>query len=402
MLTDFFAKEAEFHMQTYGRSRVLFERGEGSYLIDSSGKSYIDFLSGLGVASVGHSHPRVVQAINEQAKKLIHTSNLFYTIPQIELAERLVELSFADKVFFANSGAEANEGAVKLARKYSKMFKGPKRYEIITALRSFHGRTMKMLAATGQPEKQRPFEPMPIGFLHAPLNDLDALTSMISEKTCAIMLEAIQGEGGVNPCDQDYLKGVRKLCDERDLILILDEVQTGIGRTGEMFAYEFYLTEPDIITLAKGLGGGLPIGAFLAKDELARAFIPGDHGSTFGGNPLVCAATLAVLEIIYKEDLLSNCKNMSVKINERLTQISKRSCITEIRGVGLMIGLGLDRPIAKDVVKVCLDNGLIINAIGDMTLRFLPPLSIGASQVDQAMDIFENAVLSFNQAKETT
>ncbi|MDI6799385.1 MAG: acetylornithine transaminase [Actinomycetota bacterium] len=381
-------------MNTYARLPILFERGEGSYLFDVEGKRYIDFLSGLGVSSVGHSHPKVVSAIKAQAEKLIHTSNLFYTSPQIELAKKIVGLSFADKVFFANSGAEANEGAVKLARKYSKAKKGEGCYEIITALRSFHGRTMKMLAATGQPDKQRPFEPMPVGFKHIPLNEIETLRSTISEKTCAIMLEPIQGEGGVYPCDKDYLKAIRRLCDESGLILIFDEVQTGIGRTGEMFAYEFYGIEPDIMTLAKGLGGGLPIGALLAKDEFSRAFSPGDHGSTFGGNLLVCAAALAVLEVIDKEDLLTNCKNMSVKIMKRLEAMPKSSGITEIRGTGLMIGIELASPGAKAAVKSALSKGLIINAIGDRIIRFLPPLSIGEKEIDLAMDIFEDVIMS--------
>ncbi len=396
-MNDYFEREAKFHMHTYGRLPILFTRGEGPFLFDEDGKKYIDFLCGLGVTSVGHAHPKLVAAIKEQAEKLLHTSNIFYTSPQIDLAEKLVNISFADKVFFANSGAEANEGAVKLARKYSKMHKGEERYEIITALKSFHGRTMKMLAATGQPDKQKPFEPMPIGFKHVPLNDFAALKEMISEKSCAIMLEAIQGEGGVNPCEKDYLKAVRSLCDEMDLIFILDEVQTGIGRTGELFAYELYDIEPDIMTLAKGLGGGLPVGALLAKEELAAAFSPGDHGSTFGGNPVVCAAALAVLDIIDKEGLLESCKNISFKINERLTEISKVAPITEIRGAGLMIGLELSKPIAKGVVNACLERGLIINAIGDTTLRFLPPLIIDEGLANEALDIFEDVMKNLSE-----
>lgn len=400
LFKDYLLEEEEFHMKTYARLPVLFERGEGSYLFDDEGKCYIDFLSGLGVSSVGHSHPKVVSAIKTQAEKLIHTSNLFYTSPQIELAKKMVGLSFAGKVFFANSGAEANEGAVKLARKYTKAKKSEGCYEIITALGSFHGRTMKMLAATGQPDKQRPFEPMPVGFKHVPLNEIETLRSMISEKTCAIMLEPIQGEGGVYPCDKDYLKAVRRLCDELGLILIFDEVQTGIGRMGEMFAYEFYGIEPDIMTLAKGLGGGLPIGALLAKDELSLAFGPGDHGSTFGGNPVVCAAALAVLEVIDKEDLLTNCKNMSVKIMKRLEAMPKSSGITEIRGTGLMIGIELSDPVAKAAVRSALSKGLVINAIGDRIIRFLPPLSIGEKEIDLAMDIFEDVIMGRNGKEE--
>jgi len=394
---DYIKKDSQYHIHTYGRLPVLFVKGKGNYLQDINGKSYLDFLSGIGVTSVGHCHPAVIDAIKSQVEQLIHVSNLFYVVPQIELAEKLVNLSFGDKCFFANSGAEANEGAVKLVRKYSKTFLSGDKYEIITAFRSFHGRTMKMLAATGQPEKQKPFEPIPIGFKHIPLNDLNALREAITERTCAVMLEPIQGEGGVYPCNFKYLQDVRRICDEKGLLLILDEVQTGVGRTGKMFAYEHFDIEPDIISLAKGLGGGLPIGAFIAKDKIAKAFEPGDHGSTFGGGPVVCAAALAVIKTIEEEGLIENSAKMGSLIEEKLNELSKNSSIIkEIRGKGLMIGIELKREIAKEVVSKCLSEGLIINNIGKKIIRFLPPLCVAEDDIDKAMKIFKKALL--NQA----
>jgi len=394
---DYIKKDSQYHIHTYGRLPVLFVKGKGNYLQDINGKSYLDFLSGIGVTSVGHCHPAVIDAIKSQVEQLIHVSNLFYVVPQIELAEKLVNLSFGDKCFFANSGAEANEGAVKLVRKYSKTFLSGDKYEIITAFRSFHGRTMKMLAATGQPEKQKPFEPIPIGFKHIPLNDLNALREAITERTCAVMLEPIQGEGGVYPCNFKYLQDVRRICDEKGLLLILDEVQTGVGRTGKMFAYEHFDIEPDIISLAKGLGGGLPIGAFIAKDKIAKAFEPGDHGSTFGGGPVVCAAALAVIKTIEEEGLIENSAKMGSLIEEKLNELSKNSSIIkEIRGKGLMVGIELKREIAKEVVSKCLSEGLIINNIGKKIIRFLPPLCVAEDDIDKAMKIFKKALL--NQA----
>lgn len=394
---DYIKKDSQYHIHTYARLPVLFTKGEGCTLWDINGKSYLDFLSGIGVTSIGHCHPAVIDAIKGQAEQLIHVSNLFYVVPQIELAEKLVNLSFGDKCFFANSGAEANEGAVKLVRKYSKTFLSGDKYEIITAYRSFHGRTMKMLAATGQPEKQKPFEPIPIGFKHIPLNDLNALREAITERTCAVMLEPIQGEGGVYPCNFKYLQDVRRLCDEKGLLLILDEVQTGVGRTGKMFAYEHFDIEPDIISLAKGLGGGLPIGAFIAKDKIAKAFEPGDHGSTFGGGPVICAVALAVIKTIEKEGLIENSAKMGSLIEDKLNELSKNSSIIkEIRGKGLMIGIELEREIAKEVVSKCLSEGLIINNIGKKIIRFLPPLCVAEDDVDKAMKIFKKALL--NQA----
>ncbi len=392
---DYVEKDAQFHIHTYARLPVLFTKGEGCTLWDINGKSYLDFVSGLGVTSVGHCHPAVVSAVKAQVEHLVHVSNLFYTVPQIELAEKLVSISFGDKCFFANSGAEANEGAVKLARKYSKIFVGEDKYEIITAFRSFHGRTMKMLAASGQPEKQKPFEPMPIGFKHVPLNDFDALKGAITDKTCAIMLEPIQGEGGVYPCDLEYLRNVRRFCDEKKLLLILDEVQTGIGRTGKMFTHEHYGIEPDIMSLAKGLGGGFPIGAIIVKDEVAKAFEPGDHGSTFGGGLVACVAALAVIKVIEEEALIENSEKMGALIKGKLNEVSATcAVIKEIRGKGLMIGIGLKQEIAEEIVSKCLESGLVINNIGSKIIRFLPPLCVTGDDIDKAMGIFKKALIN--------
>ncbi|MCK4777791.1 MAG: aspartate aminotransferase family protein, partial [Actinomycetia bacterium] len=315
--------DEKFHMPTYKRFPILVTRGRGMFLWDENGNKYLDFIAGLGVCNIGHCHPKLVKAVKKQLEKIIHTTNLFFTQPQIELIEKLSKISIKGKCFIANSGAEANEGAVKLTRKYFKYIrKEEEKFEIITANRSFHGRTLKMLAATGQPDKKEPFEPLPPGFRHVNLNDMDEMNKSISNKTCAIMLEPVQGEGGVYPCEKSYLKAIRKLCDEKGLLLIFDEVQTGFGRTGKMFAYENYEVEPDIITLAKGLGGGLPIGAFVAKNEIADAFEPGDHGSTFGGNPLVCSAANAAIDIIQEEDLLKNSAEMGSYFEKLLFELS--------------------------------------------------------------------------------
>lgn len=375
--------EEKYHMHTYARYPVAFVKGEGKKLWDVDGHEYLDFLAGLGVSSVGHCHPKVVLAVKEQVEKLIHVSNLFYTEPQALLAEKLASLSFGDKCFFANSGAEANEGAVKLTRKYAKLNLGEEKYEIITAYRSFHGRTMKMLAATGQPEKQKPFEPLPPGFIHVPLNDLSALKAAISAKTGAVMLEPIQGEGGIYPCEFEYLRGVRELCDEHDLLLILDEVQTGFGRTGKMFAYEHFGIEPDIITLAKGLGGGLPVGAFIAKEKVAQAFEPGDHGTTFGGGPVVCSAALAVLDILDSESLIQNAALVGEYFKRGLKKLQKtQPLVADVRGKGLMLGVELDRELAWPVVQKMLEKSIVIGYVGKKILRFLPPLIVNESDVE--------------------
>jgi predicted acetylornithine/succinylornithine family transaminase len=374
--------EKKYHIQTYPRYPVVFVRGKGIKVWDSEGKEYYDFIAGLGVVNVGHSHPEVIQAIKEQLSKLFHVSNLFYTEPQVKLAEMLISRSFAGQCFFCNSGAEANEAAIKLARRYAKV-SGKKGWQIITAFRSFHGRTMMTLAATGQRDKQTPFEPLPLGFKHIPLNDFEALRKAISDETCAIMLEPIQGEGGVYPCEEAYLQKVKNLCEQAGILLILDEVQTGIGRTGKFFAYEHYGVKPDIITLAKGLGGGLPIGAVIARTEVAKALGLGEHGSTFGGGPVVASAACATLKVIEDEKLIENAKRVGRYLAEGLQKLAAETgAITQVRGKGLMQAATLREARAKEIVKSLLEGGIIINSIGQNILRFLPPLCVKESDIE--------------------
>ena len=346
--------DQKYYMNTFGkRIPVVFEYGRGSTLYSKEGRSYIDFLAGIAVNSLGYSHPALVEAISSQAGKLIHCSSLFYIESQAKLAETLVKHSCFDRVFFGNSGAEAIEGAIKLARKYFKQ-KGMYKYEILTNTNSFHGRTLAALTATGQPKYQKPYEPLPIGFKHIPYNDIEAAKDAVSDLTCAIMIELIQGEGGVIEADVGYVEGIAKLCREKDLLLIFDEIQTGIGRTGKMFAYEHFGVEPDILTLAKGLGGGVPIGALLAKSH-AAAFEPGDHGSTFGGNPLACSAALAVLKTLSDENLITESAIKGTYFKERLEYLkSLFPFVNDVRGKGLMLGLELDESVnGKTIVEQC-------------------------------------------------
>lgn len=376
-------KEETYLMRTYARKPVLFVRGFGTRLWDDTGKEYIDFVSGLGTCVTGHVHGEIVAAIARQSAQLIQVSNLYYTRPQVLLAEMLVKKSFADRAFFCNSGAEANEGAIKLARKYMRERGEPQRHEIITALRSFHGRTLAALAATGQPEKAEPFQPLPPGFIHVPFNQLDALERAVGERTCGVMLEPVQGEGGVYVADKKYLQSVRKLCDAEGILFILDEVQTGMGRTGTLFAYEQYGVEPDIMTLAKGLASGLPIGAILAREEVASAFGPGDHGSTFGGGPVACAAALATLDVLFQDNLIENASRVGAYFREKLEQLTGSDTgIAEVRGMGLMLALELREGRAEEIAQIMLERGLVINHIGEKILRFLPPLSISTREVD--------------------
>ncbi|MFQ5575249.1 MAG: aspartate aminotransferase family protein, partial [Terriglobia bacterium] len=324
---------------------------------------------------MGHTHPTLVGAVRDQVGNLVHVSNLFYTEQQIDLAEQLSQCFGGGKCFFANSGAEANEGAVKLARRYSQDKGEQGRTDIVTAFNSFHGRTLAMVAATGQPDKRRRFGPLLGGFTHVKLNDTAELESAINGRTCAVMLEPIQGEGGVNPVTARYLETARRLCDERDVLLILDEVQTGVGRTGRFFAFDHFGVRPDIVVLAKGLGGGVPIGAFIASDRVSGAFAPGDHGSTFGGNCLASAAALSVLEVLESESLVENARDQGERLRNKLNGLSDRSrLIEEVRGLGLMVGIELRKPVAPEVVSHALGAGLVINAIGDTILRLLPPL----------------------------
>ncbi len=389
----------QYIMNTYTRFPVAFVRGEGCYLFDAEGKQYLDFVAGIAVNALGHSHPAIVESICEQAKKLIHTSNLFHIQSQSELAHLLCENSFADKVFFCNSGAEANEAAVKLARRYGKINKGEDCYEVITAEKSFHGRTLKMIAATGQERIKRGFEPLPQGFLHVPLNNLDALYQAISEKTCAIMLEPIQGEGGLHRSEKEYLLKVRELCDKHQILLIFDEIQCGMGRTGKLFAYEHSQIPPDILTLAKALGTGIPIGACLATDRAAQAFQPGDHGSTFGGNFLACQVAKTFLEILIRPNFLAEVVKNAKYLHGQLIQLkSQYELIQEIRGEGLMIGIELNIE-AKTIVEKALQKGLIINCVQNNVLRLVPPLVVTKEQIDEAIQIMASLFQESLQGK---
>ena len=376
-------------LNTVTRFPVTLVRGEGARVWDDQGKQYLDFVGGWAVDSLGHCHPALVNALEEQAKTLIQASNQFYTVPAIKLAQLLVENSCLDRVFFCNSGTEANEGAVKLARKYGKIhLKGA--YEIITTYGSFHGRTLAMTAATGQRKFQDPYTPLPDGFINVEYNDLEAIKRATNERTCGVMLEPIQGEGGVNVPDDDYLKKVEDWCHQKGILFILDEVQTGIGRTGTLFAYEQYNVEPDIMTLAKGLGSGVPIGAFLAKEK-ASVFTPGEHGTTFGGNPLVCAAAYATLKYIIDNDIPEKVNRVGKYFMTELETLKQQfDFITEIRGKGLLIAMEFDREIAQDVTMSCLNKGLLINKLTPNAIRFIPPLIITEKEVDEAVNILRN------------
>jgi len=379
-------RESRYYMRTFRRQPLVLTRGQGCWVWDEQGKRYLDLVAGIAVNVLGHCHPVVTEAITRQAATLVHTSNLYYSLPQLDLAELLVEHSCADAVFFTNSGAESNEAAIKLARKYGKLHRDGA-YEIITALNSFHGRTLATVAATGQPKYQAPFAPMPEGFTHVPLNDIAALRSATTERTVAVLLEPIQGESGVHPCDPDYLRAVRLWCDEQGLLLILDEVQTGMARTGTFFAYEGYDVRPDIITLAKGLCGGLPGGAVLAT-ERAAAFTPGDHGSTLGGNPLACAAGVATVRTVLDEGLGAHAAEMGAYLSAGLTRLRDAGApITAIRERGLMVGLDLATETAAAVVDAARDRGALFNATGPATLRMVPPLILSHDEADHALEI---------------
>lgn len=377
-------------MHTYGRIRVAFVRGEGARLWDTEGRSYLDFVTGLAVNSLGHAHPRLKEAIAEAAGALLHTSNLYYIPSQAELAAALVERTGLDRVFFCNSGAEANEAAIKLARRYQKQAGRPEKTEIVTAINSFHGRTLATVTATGQTKYQQGFEPLPPGFRYVPLNDVAALKEVLGPATAAVLLEPIQGEGGIHPCTPEYLQAVRRLCDETGTLLILDEVQTGVGRTGRFLAAEHFGVKADVCTLAKGLGGGVPIGATLATEEAAKGFEPGSHASTFGGNPLACRAALAVLQVIDEENLLERVSQAGNRLAEGLDALRARfsAVAGERRGIGLMIGVELRVP-GTDVLNRCREKGLLVNVIGGKVLRMLPPLNVQDEEVDEALSVLE-------------
>jgi acetylornithine/N-succinyldiaminopimelate aminotransferase len=375
---------------TYARYPVLLVRGKGTRVWDYEGEEYLDFVSGLAVCNLGHCHPKVVKAIQEQAEKLIHVSNFYYIEPQIQLASLLCKYSFADKVFFCNSGAEANEGAFKLARKYAKEKIGKDRYEIITMEHSFHGRTLATLTATGQEKFHKGYDPLMPGFRYVPFNDIGAVKHAIDSKTCAVMVEPIQGEGGVNCPSDGYLKALREVCNEKDLLLIFDEVQVGMGRTGKLFAYEQEGVEPDVLTLAKSLAGGVPIGALLMKNGVADSFKPGDHASTFGGNPLASAAGVAALTAILEEGMLENCQKMGDHFLSELGKVKgKFAFVKEVRGKGLILGMELKIE-GGAIVKEMLKKKILINCTMGNVLRFLPPLIVTEEEINRVVKALED------------
>ncbi len=365
-------------MQTGRRLPVTFVRGRGCLVYDDAGREYLDLVAGIAVNLLGHSHPEVVAAVTKQSAELIHTSNLYFTRPQVELAQRLVELAFPSRVFFCNSGAEANEAAIKIARKWGARHRDGS-FEIITTTGSFHGRTLATVTAGGQHKYSDPFEPLPPGFIHIPYNDAAAIDAAITDKTVAVMLEPVMGEIGIIAAAPGYLERVRALCDEKNLLLILDEVQTGLGRTGRWFAHQHAGITPDVMTLAKGLGGGVPIGACLANPR-ADVFEPGDHGATFGGNPLACAAATTVLHVIERDGLVGHAAEMGDLLHAALSDLGAK----DVRGVGLMQAFEFADPKAKPFQQACLDSGLIVNAVDDHTVRLVPPLVISASDIDRA------------------
>ncbi|MGH2786019.1 MAG: acetylornithine transaminase [Actinomycetota bacterium] len=388
--------EAAYHMHVYGRQPVAFARGDGVRLWDVDGREYLDFVAGIAVVSVGHSHPKVVEAVREQVGILTHVSNLYYTEPQVRLAERLHDLLGWGRVFFANSGAEANECAMKLARRWQREQGRPERAGVVAALGSFHGRTVATLAATGQPAKHEAFAPMPAELVHhVPLNDTDALDAALSGDIGALLLEVVQGEGGINPATPEYLKAARELCDERGVLLLFDEVQTGLGRTGRWFGFQHSDVVPDVVTLAKALGGGLPIGACISREEVADAFKPGDHATTFGGGPVPCAAALAVLDVIEEEDLVGNSARMGERLVGRLRgSLADSSMVTEVRGVGLLVGVQLAGERSKEIVDAARDRGLLVNNVRPDTVRLSPPLTVSEADVDEAVRLLTEAILA--------
>lgn len=372
---------------------IWLDKGKGATVWDINGKRYLDFIAGIAVCGTGHCHPDVTGPLCEQAKQLIHCSNLYGIPKEVELAKRLCDISGFDKAFFSNSGAEANETAIKLARKWAHVH-GKKHFEVITAKNSFHGRTLVTVTATGQPKYQKGFGPRPAGFHHVPYNDVEALKETVCGRTAAVMLELIQGEGGIIPASQEYVNCARDICNDTGTLLIFDEVQTGMGRTGKFFAFEHFGIRPDIITLAKALGSGFPIGATLATDDVARVFSPGDHGSTFGGNPLACTAALATLDVIKNEKLVENSAKMGAYLSDaiRLLAASEEShdYIESIRGKGLLVGVSFTKPFATIFKDTCAEKGLLVGSIGQFVMRLVPPLIVSKEQIDEAVDIIKD------------
>jgi len=383
-MTDWKAIEKQTYMNCAQRQPIVIVRGNGTRVWDEDGKTYLDFTAGWAVNNLGHANPVLAHVIAEQAHTLVQTSNQFYTIPQLQASQLLVQQSCFDKVFFCNSGAEANEGAIKLARKYGYLHRNGA-YEIITALNSFHGRTLTTTAATGQPQYYVPYHPIPAGFVHVPFDDIDAIKAATTEQTVAVMLEPVQGEGGVHVPSPGYLEHVRQWCDTNGLLFILDEIQTGIGRLGTLFGHQAFGVEPDIMTLAKGLGGGVPIGAVLAKEH-ASVFVPGEHGSTFGGNVLTCAAAHATVKYLLDHDLLTHTRLMGAKLQQGLQALqAKHACIIDVRGMGLLWAIEFSTDMAAAVVAACNEAGLLLNVVRPHAIRFMPPLTVTQAEIDEAI-----------------
>jgi acetylornithine/N-succinyldiaminopimelate aminotransferase len=381
----------KYLMNFINRVPVTLVKGEGVWVWDENGNKYLDFVCGFAANSLGHCHPVVIKAIDEQAKTLIQVSNQFYSLPQIKLAETLVQNSCFEKVFFCNSGAEANEGAIKLARRYGSLYLNGA-WEVITTFNSFHGRTLAMVAATGQSKFQKPYLPLPAGFINVKYNDIQAIKNVTTSKTCAVMIELIQGEGGVNVPADNYVKEVREWCNQKGILLILDEIQTGMGRIGTLFGYQSYGIEPDIMTLAKGVTGGTPIGVIMAKQN-SSVFVAGDHGTTFGGNPLSCAIGYEVLKYIIKNNLPGNAQKMGNYLKQGLEKLKEKySFISEIRGCGLLIALEFNKDIAEDVLYECLSKGLLLNQVKPNTLRFIPPLIIQESEIEEGLKLLDSGL----------
>jgi acetylornithine/N-succinyldiaminopimelate aminotransferase len=390
MLEEIKQLDHEYYMNTFGqRQNVCFTHGKGMKLFAEDGTEYMDFLGGIAVNVLGHCHPMYTEALKAQLDKLVHTSSLYYIENQARLAKKLAECSCADRIFFANSGAEANEGAFKLAKMYFYKKGQPERNEIITLDRSFHGRTLATVAATGQEKYQKPYRPLMPGFIQVEPNNFEAVKSAVTEKTAAIMIELVQGESGVRPMDSDYVKTLRALCDEKGILLMFDEVQTGIGRTGKLFCYEKYGVEPDVFTLAKALGGGVPIGAICAKEFVASAFEPGDHGTTFGGNPFSTAAGLAVLDVLEREHLVENADEMGTYFVEKLNGMAHADKVKEIRACGLLIGIEFDKETAKDVFARLFEAGFLTSLCAGTTIRVAPPLILTKEDINQFVDVLD-------------
>ena len=384
-------------MNTYSQFPIVLVKGDGVYLWDNEGKKYIDFVAGIAVNSLGYNNSDYVKEISSQITKLQHCSNLYWMIPSIELSELLVQNSCFDKVFYCNSGAEAVEAAIKLSKKYGKKFHGENCYEIITMKKSFHGRTMATITATGQTKYQKGYNPLLPGFSYVEFNNFNELEKAISENTCAIIIEPIQGEGGIHPAEKIYLEKVRSLCDKNDIVLVFDEVQCGIGRTGELFAYQLFNIKPDVVSLAKGLGSGFPIGAMLATQSKADALQPGDHASTFGGNPLACTAGKVVLKKLLNEGVLENVQKIGRHLRAKLIELQEKyEIIIDVRGYGLILGIEFNCPV-KDIVKECMEKGLLLLSAGENVIRFVPPLIIGKKEIDKGIGILNEVLQQFQK-----